>query len=109
MDYAYDLFDIYLSSFPSANRYLSNFLLRKARRIHINTTREKWRKTKEQNILQLIDNPYYQLSITSEKGTFLDISEIVSLQSRVSRLFFHQTFPMFSQYFIIESRQEDLC
>ncbi len=79
IDYAYDEDCIgSSSSFASVNRHLSNVLLRKARRINIDTRNEKWRSSeKRSRLLQLIDNPYHQLSVTSKTDAAVDISDIV--------------------------------
>ncbi len=50
------------TSFASMNRYLSDELLRKTRRINIKTDNKKWiSDEKRLKLLQLIDNPYHQL------------------------------------------------
>lgn len=85
VDYAYDRDYIgSSSSFASANRYLSNSLLRKARRIKIDTSNEKWRSDeKRSKLFQMIDNPHHQLSVISKTDAFLDISDIVSQVDRI--------------------------
>lgn len=80
IDYAYDDEDMVKpSSFASVNRYLSDELLRKTRRIKIKTDNRKWiSDEKRSKLLQLIDNPYHQLSVISRMDSASDISDITS-------------------------------
>lgn len=67
------------SWFASVNRNLSRELLKKVRRIRIFASSQKWKSDEERSrLLQMIENPYYQLSFCDDCCSLTDISPSLS-------------------------------